>query len=210
MSKYWIVVDNTHDGPYTVEELEELELPSDTYAWQPGLPKWTLMKDIPELAHIAEARAAFEAQQALEAEQAQQEVLTAEIADGAVPPSPTEDAEGPQPKAAPVPPPAPEFGYAVPPAYAAATSAQPAFPPPPDDFRCPPAYLAWSIITTILFFLPLGVVAIIYSTRVKGAWALGNFEKARKSSEMAAWFSILAFVVGLIWIPFSMAFSMML
>ena len=185
MTRYWIVVDKSHEGPFTLEELVSLHVSPETYAWYPGLPKWTRVKDIPELADaIAEAA---------EAEAAETEVPAVE----------------PDPVPASVPPPPPPLRV----------STQPVQPQPvmemketkcENEEKRPANYLAWSIITTILFFLPLGIVAIIFSSKVNGQWALGKREEARKSSELAAWFSNIAFVVGLIWYPFSVAIAMIL
>lgn len=188
MTRYWIVVDKAHEGPFTLEELVALHVSPETYAWYPGLPKWTRVKDIPELADAIAVAA--------EAEVAETEVP-------AVEPDPV-PASVP-----PVPPPPPPLRV----------STQPVQPQPvmemketkcENEEKRPANYLAWSIITTILFFLPLGIVAIIFSSKVNGQWALGKREEARKSSELAAWFSNIAFVVGLIWYPFSVALAMIL
>ena len=196
MTKYWIVVDNAHQGPFTAEELAEKKLSGDTYAWYPGLPKWTQLKDIPELAEVIFV-------EEIEESPAEQTVTSADEVVNDIS-SNTAANEPAAPQTPPVaPPPPPERAYA------------PAYPLQMDYSetevkKCPPSYLAWSIITTILFFLPLGIVAIIYSARVNGLWNSGQEERAKKASETAAWFSNIAFVVGLIWIPFSTAFSMLI
>lgn len=66
-------------------------------------------------------------------------------------------------------------------------------PPPPNPMQPPmggmPAkpsnYLVWSIITTIFCCLPLGIVAIIQSTKVDSLYSTGQFPAALKASEDA-------------------------
>lgn len=72
---------------------------------------------------------------------------------------------------------------------------------------CPPAYLVWSIIVTLLCCMPLGVAAIIFSAQVKQAYNRGNLAKAEKMSEWAQWMIILSIVLGLITMPLQLAFS---
>lgn len=72
---------------------------------------------------------------------------------------------------------------------------------------CPPTYLAWSIIVTILCCQLAGIPAIIFSAQVKSAYRRGEMAKARKMSEWAQWFIIIAIVLGVLTIPLQMAFS---
>ena len=151
--EYWIVENDTHAGPFSVETLKEMGISPDTYVWHKGLANWTKASDIPELACRL-------------------------------------------------------WTPPVPDAVAGTIMPQSEHPGSPDDDKCPPNYLAWSIVTTILFCMPLGVVAIIYSAMVKRSWMEGNREKARKASENAAWFSNGAFVAGLILFPFQIIIAM--
>lgn len=65
----------------------------------------------------------------------------------------------------------------------------------------PPSYLAWAILATVLFFLPLGVVAIVFSSRVGGLYAAGDYAGAQGSSRRARQFALAATLVGLVlWI----------
>lgn len=73
---------------------------------------------------------------------------------------------------------------------------------------CPPRYLVWAIITTLIFCLPLGVVAIVFSSKVRRLYNSGDYEGAVKASERTAWWSNVAFVVGLMWLPFQIVFTM--
>src|SRR4051794_33439578 len=47
----------------------------------------------------------------------------------------------------------------------------------------PNSYLAWAIVSTLLFCLPLGVTSIYYATRVNQRWIAGDFAGAQVASE---------------------------
>lgn len=71
----------------------------------------------------------------------------------------------------PPPPPLPSYGYGV------------QSPPPPN-------YLVWAILSTVLCFLPLGVVSIVFSTQVNTKWAMGDVAGAQIASEKAKKFAM--------------------
>ena len=65
----------------------------------------------------------------------------------------------------------------------------------------PDSYLALAIISTILCCLPLGIVSIVYSTKVNSLYEDGNYDEANRASKNAkTWglVSIGAAVLGLI------------
>ena len=57
-------------------------------------------------------------------------------------------------------------------------------------------YLVFSILTTILCCLPLGIVAIIKSTQVDKELAAGNYQAALEASKQAKMFNIISAAVG--------------
>lgn len=89
-------------------------------------------------------------------------------------------------------------------------------PPPPPPPGVPPPYgapqggypvqqpdnnLVWAILSTLLCCLPLGVVSIIYSSKVSGLWLQGRYAEAQAAADNAkkwAIWSAVAGVVGLI------------
>ena len=73
----------------------------------------------------------------------------------------------------------------------------------------PSNYLAWSIVVTLLCFVPSGVVAIIYSGMVNSRFDRGDIAGARKASEYAQWWIIISIVVGLIFVPFQVLIAML-
>jgi len=59
-------------------------------------------------------------------------------------------------------------------------------------------YLVWSILATIFCCLPSGIVAIIYSSKVNSALALGNYGAALEASKKAKIWNLVSLVVGLV------------
>jgi len=69
-----------------------------------------------------------------------------------------------------------------------------------------PNYLAFAIITTLLCCLPLGIVAIIYSSKVNEKVATGDIDGAMEASKKAkawCWWSIIVGIIFLVlWVLF--------
>jgi hypothetical protein len=70
-----------------------------------------------------------------------------------------------------------------------------------------PNYLVWSILTTLLCCLPIGVVAIVYSTQVNSKLQIGDYQGAVEASGKAKmWCMIsagLGVAVSVLWIIFA-------
>lgn len=101
---------------------------------------------------------------------------------------------------------APRLAAAVPavPEIPVTDSAVPPIPDlPADNASCPPTYLGWSIAVTLLCCIPLGIVAIIYSSKVGTAWNEGRHADAIRYSETVEWLLMVSIVLGLVWLPFS-------
>jgi hypothetical protein len=62
----------------------------------------------------------------------------------------------------------------------------------------PNNYLAWSIVSIILFW-PLGIGAITNATKVDPAWQMGNAAMAQEHSNKAKMFSMIATIIGAVW-----------
>ena len=71
---------------------------------------------------------------------------------------------------------------------------QMAYPAAPGGVK-PSNYLAWSIVSIILFW-PLGIAAIINATKVDPAWQMGNAAMAQEHSNKAKMFSMIATIIG--------------
>ncbi|MCM1164150.1 MAG: CD225/dispanin family protein [Muribaculaceae bacterium] len=74
--------------------------------------------------------------------------------------------------------------------------------------QCPPTYLAWSILTTILCCIPTGIPAIIYSSRVESLWYEGRHDEARHASAKArTWCIVTACIPVVVTILYLMLFG---
>lgn len=60
----------------------------------------------------------------------------------------------------------------------------------------PDNYLVWAILTTILCCWPLGIVAIIKSTKVDSYWNAGQHSLAIQASNDAKKWSIISAICG--------------
>lgn len=71
-------------------------------------------------------------------------------------------------------------------------------PPKPDN------YLIWAILSTLFCCLPLGVVSIVYSSKVDGQYNAGDFvgaqDSADKAKKFAMWSAISAGILIAIYI----------
>jgi hypothetical protein len=75
----------------------------------------------------------------------------------------------------------------------------PPFPGGSDQYSAPPkTYLVWSILVTIFCCLPLGIVAIIKSTKVNALWAQGRPDEARSTADSARKWVIASAILGVI------------
>jgi len=91
-------------------------------------------------------------------------------------------------------------------------------PPPPPPPGPPPAYgapqggapaqqpdsnLVWGILCAVLCCLPLGIVSIVYASKVSGLWAQGRYPEAQVASDTAKkwaiWGAVAGVVVGIIY-----------
>jgi hypothetical protein len=76
---------------------------------------------------------------------------------------------------------------------------QPAWPaqqPGWQGQREPDNYLVWAILCTVLCCLPLGIVSIVYSTKVSGLWAQGRYAEAQTAADNAKKWAIIGAIVG--------------
>lgn len=63
---------------------------------------------------------------------------------------------------------------------------------------CPNNHLAFAIITTVIFCIPFGIVAIIKASRVSPLYYEGHYEAAQNMADSAKKYSILGLVLGII------------
>ncbi len=53
---YYIRLDNQYEGPYTLDELKQLDLKRSTYVWRKGIPDWTKAGDLEEFHFLPEEK----------------------------------------------------------------------------------------------------------------------------------------------------------
>ncbi|KAJ8391265.1 hypothetical protein AAFF_G00095320 [Aldrovandia affinis] len=73
-----------------------------------------------------------------------------------------------------------------------------------------PTYLAWSICNTLCCCLPIGIAAIIFSTKVSGANSVGDTTRAQEASRTAKILNIVGLVLGIILIILFVVMKMLL
>jgi hypothetical protein len=86
-------------------------------------------------------------------------------------------------------------------------------PPPPPPYGAPqggiPAQqpdsnLVWGILCAVLCCLPLGVVSIVYSSKVSGLWTQGRYAEAQAAADTAKkwaiWGAVAGVVIGIIYV----------
>lgn len=74
--------------------------------------------------------------------------------------------------------------------------------------KCPPTYLVWSIILTLLCCNPIGIVAAVMGWTVTTKYREYDYEGAARRSETTAWWFIITIVTSLIFTPMYMLVSM--
>jgi hypothetical protein len=61
----------------------------------------------------------------------------------------------------------------------------------------PPTYLPWAIATTLLCFIPAGIVSWVYAAQVARKWRTGDFQGAARASRRARNWAIASAVLAL-------------
>lgn len=207
---YWIIVNDHHDGPYSVDTLVANGLKPEDLVWTEGLADWTPAGNILELAEAMNLRDSIVSAPAEPAAPVTAEVIEiveteAEAPLTQEPACNVEPAQQPQPS---------RQTYAAPQmqtAYTQTASAQVAAMPQSAAMTqqtepCPPAYIAWSIIVTVLCCTIVGIPAIVFASMTKSAYYRGDLAKAKRYSEITQWFIIAAIVLGAVSWPFQIAF----
>lgn len=180
--EYWVVINDTQEGPMSLDELLSQDLTPGTLVWHAGLESW-----IPA-AELEELKGKFDSQSTEEPDS--EEV----VSDAGGEDSVETNASSEIPEIPVI----PEAGYQ-----------EPRIEPEQPQQPCPPTNLVWAILATVLCCIPLGIPAVIFASQVKTKYTAGDYAGAKKASERAAWFTILSIVIGLIYQPFYGLISML-
>lgn len=88
--------------------------------------------------------------------------------------------------------------------------AQPPMPQPPVAPEAEaPTNLVWAVIATVMCCQITGVIAIVYGAMTSSANSAGNYEKARRYSDIAQIWVMVSIVLGLIYMPIALLMMML-
>ena len=77
-------------------------------------------------------------------------------------------------------------------------------PPKPDN------HLVWAILSTIFCCLPLGIVSIVYSSKVDGQYNAGDYAGAQDSANKAKKFAMWGAIAGIVGVVLYILFFVVL
>lgn len=79
-----------------------------------------------------------------------------------------------------------------------------------DDAGAPaPTYLGWSILAALACCTVAGIVAFVFSLRVRDANSRGLFDQARRESDRVEMWLIVSITLGLVMLPFNIIMAML-
>ena len=190
-SYYFIDPQRQRRGPIEESQFLGAGVTADTYVWKVGMEQWEKAGTVPSLRYIFVGEAGVPPRPSTEIR---------EISRNSPPRASTEIREISRhnpPRASTVireisrqQSTGPDAGQQQP-QYAQAPYQQPSV--------CPPTYLAWAIVSTLLCCLPFGIVAIVYASKVSGLWAQGRYDEAQRASNTAKNWVIAAVVCALVY-----------
>ena len=196
-TKYWVNIDGIQSGPISRDELANIDFnPEVTYVWHEELDDWQRIDHLSEFADIVAAKqkaAAEHSEHSESAESAEQ----SEHSESSVTPPPVPQPPVPQP---------PELQHAMP----QSPMPQPPMPQPPVVPEAEaPTNLVWAVIATVMCCQITGVIAIVYGAMTSSANSAGNYEKARRYSDIAQIWVMVSIVLGLIYMPIALLMMML-
>ncbi len=202
--KIWIHINGVQEGPFAPEQLPLNRMDPQTPVWYEGLSYWMPASAAPVTAELLRRYYAGELQQrdstgydpTVDVETPTQQETTVDVE---AQPSHGQErgTEWQQGRSAAW----QQTGQK----YAAyPRSSQPGQAPE----KCPPTYMVWSIVLTLLCCNPVGIVAAALGWTVTTKYNNYDFDGARRRSELTAWWFIITIVTSLIFTPMYMLISM--
>lgn len=187
---YYVNAAGQQVGPLLKEQLLSMSLPPTTLIWREGLATWTELRQVAELvsptpppycnnpysqgganAHVAAAAAQSSVSSASSfTGTAQSTTGVASSSAGSVPPY---GANG---------------GYGFSPSNNGA---------PPYHMK-PSSYLVWSILCIVLGCIPLGIVSLIYATKVDHYWLTQRYKEAYGASSKAKNWALVGLLLAVL------------
>ena len=182
-TKYWVNIDGIQSGPISRDELANIDFnPEVTYVWHEELDDWQRIDRLSEFADIVAAKQKAAAEHSGQSE-------NSESAESSEHSEQSEHSES-----SVTPPPVP----------------QPPMPQPPVAPEAEaPTNLVWAVIATVMCCQITGVIAIVYGAMTSSANSAGNYEKARRYSDIAQIWVMVSIVLGLIYMPIALLMMML-
>ena len=182
-TKYWVNIDGIQSGPISRDELANIDFnPEVTYVWHEELDDWQRIDRLSEFADIVAAKQKAAAEHSGQSENSE----SAESSEH------SEESE--HSESSVTPPPVP----------------QPQVPQPPVAPEAEaPTNLVWAVIATVMCCQITGVIAIVYGAMTSSANSAGNYEKARRYSDIAQIWVMVSIVLGLIYMPIALLMMML-
>lgn len=224
-TQFWIIKNGEMHGPFTLDELKSAQITPSTKIWYKDLKEWTAIENtptatllFPESGIAAEPKE--ETSPAPEEKQADEEPVNARQEDDKHTVNPPlfnrESYEAAQRIATIPPTPAQprgcsqaEIDEAYRQGYKKGLDEGKMLDKDTDTSKCPPTNLVWAIVSTILCCLPVGVVAIVYASKVSGYYYRNEFVKAKKASDRALYWSLASFITWMVTYPIISALSVL-
>lgn len=173
MTYYYLNSAGQNVGPLDIETLRAHGITRETLVWAQGMPDWTKAGDVAELACLFQATPPpFGSAPNYGLQGSQQPYNQPNYG----PQQPAGGACGPQ---------QPYNQYQP---YGNNTTAG----------NKPDNWMWLGICTTILCCLPLGVVSIVYASKVNSAWMQGNYQGAKEYADKAKLFGIISAAIGFV------------
>ena len=202
-TKYWVNIDGMQSGPISRDELANIDFnPEVTYVWHEELDDWQRIDRLSEFADIVAAKQKAAAEHSGQSENSESAESSehseeSEHSESSVTPPPVPQPPVPQP---------PELQHAMP----QSPMPQPPMPQPPVAPEAEaPTNLVWAVIATVMCCQITGVIAIVYGAMTSSANSAGNYEKARRYSDIAQIWVMVSIVLGLIYMPIALLMMML-
>ena len=202
-TKYWVNIDGIQSGPISRDELANIDFnPEVTYVWHEELDDWQRIDRLSEFADIVAAKQKAAAEHSGQSENSESAESSehseeSEHSESSVTPPPVPQPPVPQP---------PELQHAMP----QSPMPQPPMPQPPVVPEAEaPTILVWAVIATVMCCQITGVIAIVYGAMTSSANSAGNYEKARRYSDIAQIWVMVSIVLGLIYMPIALLMMML-
>lgn len=202
-TKYWVNIDGIQSGPISRDELANIDFnPEVTYVWHEELDDWQRIDRLSEFADIVAAKQKAAAEHSGQSENSESAESSehseeSEHSESSVTPPPVPQPPVPQP---------PELQPAMP----QSPMPQPPMPQPPVAPEAEaPTNLVWAVIATVMCCQITGVIAIVYGAMTSSANSAGNYEKARRYSDIAQIWVMVSIVLGLIYMPIALLMMML-